>query len=174
MPNHTTRTGDKPLQGKENSTNSGPLAFPEHIHYHPGPQPGGAPSHGGSRPKPGWTRGSEPEPSPPAAAAAAEEEDDPYDFYDDPSPPLQYHPHPQYPQHHHPQTDNRRTFRSRALTGGGGSGNGGAEERDREKEKEKAKKNSRRRSDRNSGGGGGGGGNRHYAEIEIGRGSDIW
>lgn len=175
MPNHTTRTGDKPLQGRENTTISGPLAFPEHFH-HPGVPPG-LPSQGFNTTntnthKSLWAR-AEPDP-------AAAESDDEYAFYDDPYPASQppshshyhSHPHPQSQSQSQPQSDNRRTFRSRALTGG--SGGGGSDDRDKDRERgENAKKSGRRRSDRNSGGGAAGG-NRHYAEIEIGRGSDIW
>lgn len=125
---------DKPLSGRENTTISGPLAFPQHYQ---GPPPG--------RGRSGWTR----------------EEggggDDDGDDGDDGGAGT--------------QSDSRRTFRSRALSGrnqqggggGGGGGNGG------DGRGEKGKKHGRKRSDkRNSGG------NRHYAEIEIGRDSDIW
>jgi hypothetical protein len=82
--------------------------------------------------------------------------------------------------HSQSQPDNggsgRRTFLTRALemAGGGGNGSGsgsGVGEGEGAKDskgKGKSSKHGRKRSDRNSGG------NRHYAEIEIGRGSDIW
>lgn len=149
--------GDKPLVGKENTTISGPLAFPQHYQPPLPQQPprwsgggGGGGGSGGGRGRSGWTR---------TTTTAEDEADDlwggeggggdetaggPSDR-DGPS---------------GGSGGGRRTFRSRALTASGNEG----------------KKHGRKRSDRNSGGaaGGGGGGNRHYAEIEVGRGSDIW
>lgn len=153
---------DKPLSGKEATTISGPLAFPHLVH-----PPPAAPSQqqqqqqqqqGRSR----WYRRSH------------SDADDLWgsDGYGDSSTPHQAS------AAHSPPSDGRRTFRSRrALSGnagadgGGGGGGGQGSSGGKEKEKEKGKKHGRKRSDRNSGGGGG---NRHYAEIEIGRGSDIW
>ncbi|KAL2136805.1 hypothetical protein VTI74DRAFT_1457 [Chaetomium olivicolor] len=114
LPFNSSTTTANPLPGKENTTISGPLAFPQHYQ---GPSP---PGHGRS----GWVR----------------ETDDDADGEDGGG-----------------TSDNRRwSFRGRVLTG------------------EREKKKGRRKSDRNSNGGAGGGGNRHYAEIEVGRGSDIW
>ncbi|KAK3902610.1 hypothetical protein C8A05DRAFT_33686 [Staphylotrichum tortipilum] len=105
--------------GKEGTTISGPLAFPEHLF-----------------------------PPPPGAAGAADEDDG-----DETAAAATTG-----------GSDGRRAFRSRRLSGGGGkSGHEG----------EGGKRKGKKWSDRNSGGGGGGG-NRHYTEIEIGRGSDIW
>ncbi|KAH6854293.1 hypothetical protein B0I37DRAFT_361595 [Chaetomium sp. MPI-CAGE-AT-0009] len=139
---------DKPLSGKEATTISGPLAFPHLVHPPPPQQP---PTQ--SR----WGRSN----------TNNDDADDLWGgedgYYDDPS-------------QSQSQSDSRRTFRSRALSGnahqdgqdgGQGSSGGGG------KGEGKGKKHGRKRSDRNSGGGGFSG-NRHYAEIEIGRGSDIW
>ncbi|KAK4242483.1 hypothetical protein C8A03DRAFT_29241 [Achaetomium macrosporum] len=119
---------DKPLSGKENTTISGPLAFPQHYQ---------GPPRGGS----GWTRedGGDDDGDRDDAGAGT-------------------------------QSDGRRTFRSRALSGRNQGGGGGGDGRgEKGKERDKGKKHGRKRSDkRNSGG------NRHYAEIEIGRDSDIW
>jgi hypothetical protein len=117
-------SGGKPLSGREGTTISGPLAFPQHFqHYAPGP------GHGQQQPGPpgvptasGWAR--EEFPGDGAAATTGGEE----------------------------QTSPGR----RLFFGGGGKG--------KDKKKEKKNKHGRQRS----------GGNRHYAEIEIGTGSDIW
>ncbi|KAK4156299.1 hypothetical protein C8A00DRAFT_30792 [Chaetomidium leptoderma] len=128
--------GNKPLSGKENTTISGPLAFPMHYQAPPG---GHHHHHGGG--------GGDDENN------NNNINDDDYYFYEDAG------PAGGAGGAGGGASDNRRTFRSRALTGGQEDSKGGG------------KKHGRKRSDRNSGGGGG---NRHYAEIEIGRGSDIW
>ncbi|EAQ90694.1 predicted protein [Chaetomium globosum CBS 148.51] len=142
---------DKPLSGKEATTISGPLAFP-HLVHPPPVAAAAAPPQSQSRSR--WGRSNN-----------DHDADDLWggeDGYGDES------------GGGGGGGESRRTFRSRALSGnahdggsGQGSGSGGGG-----KEKEKGKKHGRKRSDRNSGGGYGG--NRHYAEIEIGRGSDIW
>ncbi|KAK4032737.1 hypothetical protein C8A01DRAFT_50544 [Parachaetomium inaequale] len=149
-PKKRSRTGgDKPLSGKETTTISGPLAFPHLIHPPPVPQQSS---------RSGWAReddttaddlwGGEGEYYETAAAAATQSS----------------------------QPDNnggRRTFLTRALemAGGSGSGAGDGEGVAKDSKGKGKSKHGRKRSDRNSGGHGG---NRHYAEIEIGRGSDIW
>ncbi|KAH6636833.1 hypothetical protein F5144DRAFT_646416 [Chaetomium tenue] len=139
---------DKPLSGKEATTISGPLAFPHLVHPPPVAAAAGPQAQSQSRSR--WGRSNN------------HDADDLWGGEDgyggDDSGGGQ-------------GGDGRRTFRSRALSGNGNDGGSGSGGGGGGKEKEKGKKHGRKRSDRNSGGYGG---NRHYAEIEIGRGSDIW
>ncbi|GAB1314082.1 hypothetical protein MFIFM68171_04292 [Madurella fahalii] len=105
----------KPLHGRENTTISGPLAFPEYYQAPLPPLPAD-----GERTK--WEE---------------EEEEE---------------------QEGEGETDSR-TFRNRVFSGQGEQQGQAKPERGRKRDKD-----SRHSS----------GGNRHYAEIEIGRGSDIW
>ncbi|KAK4103809.1 hypothetical protein N658DRAFT_231378 [Parathielavia hyrcaniae] len=174
---------DKPLSGKESTTISGPLAFPQHHHhqYLAATQGAAAATAAGSqhnntipnKSKSGWTREDDMMMMMPTTSP----ENDLFGYDGDETAGTQS------------QSEGRRTFRSRlrdswgaggASGASGGGGGGAAGESSGEK---KGKKHNRNRSDRNSGGNGGGGGgsggglgggNRHYAEIEIGRGSDIW
>lgn len=172
-PQHRSRT-ERPLAGKEHTTISGPLAFPQFSYpavmgpsppppgqSPPGPSPPGASPPGPSPPGPsppgqpwsttaGWQQLREDD-SGAAAAADIWDGEGEEQWYSQPSPP----------------SDARRAaaFRNRiswtSITGSGSGSNSGKDK----------KKHSRKKSDRNSGGFGG---NRHYTEIEIGRGSDIW
>ncbi|KAK3299198.1 uncharacterized protein B0H64DRAFT_355079 [Chaetomium fimeti] len=155
---------DKPISGKEATTISGPLAFPHLVHPPPAPAPQHQPhQQQQSRSYSRWGRSNKND----------DDADDLWggeDGYDEPG----------YSQSQS-QSDSRRTFRSRAMSGnrdgqdgggqGSGSGGGGGGGKGEGEGKGKGKKHGRKRSDRNSGGFAG---NRHYAEIEIGRGSDIW
>ncbi|KAG7288770.1 hypothetical protein NEMBOFW57_005127 [Staphylotrichum longicolle] len=152
--------GDKPLVGKENTTISGPLAFPQHYQPPLPQQPprwsggggGGGGGSGGGRGRSGWMR---------TTTTAEDEADDLWGGEGGGGDETAGGPSDRDgPSGGGGSSGGRRTFRSRALTASGNEG----------------KKHGRKRSDRNSGGaaGGGGGGNRHYAEIEVGRGSDIW
>ncbi|KAK4127938.1 hypothetical protein N657DRAFT_642004 [Parathielavia appendiculata] len=147
---------DKPLSGKESTTISGPLAFPQHYHHQYLTATQGASSqnnnnsNSNSKSKSGWTREDN--------TITTSPENDLFGYDGDEREGTQS------------QSESRRTFRSRlrdSWGAGGASGGGGSSSGD------KGKKHSRKRSERNSGGGYGGG-TRHYAEIEIGRGSDIW
>ncbi|AEO56131.1 hypothetical protein MYCTH_107095 [Thermothelomyces thermophilus ATCC 42464] len=149
---------ERPLLGKEHATISGPLAFPQFSHPPIGPPP--------------------PPAVPPAAAAASRSgwrrEEVAADIWDGEG-------EEQWHSHASPPGDGRRTFRSRiALAGGGGggsgsgSGSGSNSGRGRGRGRGNGngkKKHGRKKSDRGSGGYGS---NRHYTEVEIGRGSDIW
>ncbi|KAL2179220.1 uncharacterized protein P884DRAFT_290870 [Thermothelomyces heterothallicus CBS 202.75] len=157
---------ERPLVGKEHATISGPLAFPQFSHPPIGPSPPPPPAaaaaaagqsgqSGPSRSRSGWRR-----------------EDVPADIWDGEG-------EEQWHSQTSPPGDGRRTFRSRiALAGGSGSGsgsgNGSNSGRGRGRGRGRGngkKKHGRKKSDRGSGGYGS---NRHYTEIEIGRGSDIW
>lgn len=153
---------DKPLHGKENTTISGPLAFPQHYYA--------APANG-----------------PPATTWSRQQHHDDHDD-DGGADDLFGGVGEEWGGEETTTTtgsDSRRTFRSRVLTGSngngidGGGGSGGwvggrgtrssGEGQGQGQGQGEGKRHGRKRSDRNSGGG-----NRHYAEIEIGRGSDIW
>ncbi|KAK4147081.1 uncharacterized protein C8A04DRAFT_24874 [Dichotomopilus funicola] len=147
----TRSKSEKPLHGKLGTTISGPLAFP---HLVPGtlPTTNTTPS--------GWSREE--------GSGGISHDSSHGDAGADDSTAEGQH-------------QQKRSFRSRAWGfasggGSGGDGSGGGKGDDNGKGKEK--KHRRKRSNRNSGGGGGGGGgyagNRHYAEIEIGRESDLW
>ncbi|KAL2137785.1 hypothetical protein VTI28DRAFT_8258 [Corynascus sepedonium] len=140
-----SKGSERPLHGKEHTTISGPLAFP---HFSQPPIVGDA---------------APPHPRREATVAIGPTTTDIWDGEGEEP----WHSQMSQPS---PPSDSRRTFRSRINLGGGeGSGSGSnAGGRDRAK----SKKHARKRSDRNSGSGYGG--NRHYTEIEIGRGSDIW
>ncbi|KAK4113814.1 hypothetical protein N656DRAFT_797027 [Canariomyces notabilis] len=136
---------------------SGPLALPQvHHHHHrdhPGPQ----------ELSPGASSGSSRD------AVAAHGQDQEGEGEEDVSP--------------WRRTFRRSLSRTRILTlpstiGGGGKGGleraAGSRRDGSTSTKAKRKKDKYKESKRGSGGGGGGAGNRHYAEIEIGTGSDIW
>jgi hypothetical protein len=127
--------GDKPLSGRENTTISGPLAFPQH--YQPPP-----PSRSESKSK---AKSKSKSPKWRSKWDREQTDDDLYGEADDTTP---------------GQSDGWRTFRSRAQEQQ-------QQQQQEQQGRDEGKKHARKRSDRNSG-------NRHYAEIEIGRGSDIW
>lgn len=138
-------TGSKPLQGKENTTISGPLAFPELYQPPPQAQPEPQPqAQSRSQPR-GWRQ----------RQLYSDDDDDEdeeceQDVYDEDEYP---HYQQRQPQHTQPSGDNR-TFRDRSLSSGHGHG--------------RTWSNSSRQQYHHQSG------NRHYAEVEIGRDSDIW
>ncbi|KAK4195813.1 hypothetical protein QBC40DRAFT_288461 [Triangularia verruculosa] len=172
--NLLSTTNSLPLPGKQNTTISGPLAFPNH--YQPPP---GLPSP--------------PQPSHRKPSRKKKKEKNPHDqIYDDDSTDVEtpdggkemesyeesdiqyYHQHHHHLHQQQQQQPDKRTFRERSLSGSGGGtysqpgsqpNSGGLPPPPPQQEQKKSR---RRRSSSQQRG------NRHYAEIEIGRGSDIW
>ncbi|KAK4645581.1 hypothetical protein QC761_202800 [Podospora bellae-mahoneyi] len=160
-------SNSNPLPGKQNATISGPLAFPSH--YQPPPN---LPSPPQKHPKPKRIRNPHDQIYDDDSSSGEDDNTHPKEMESYEESDIQY-----YHQHHHYHHQDKRTFRERSLSGSGGGSqpsSGGLPPH------EQGKKSRRKRF---SGGSSSQPaqqpaqqqrGNRHYAEIEIGRGSDIW
>ncbi|KAK0670846.1 hypothetical protein QBC41DRAFT_271817 [Cercophora samala] len=181
-------TNSNPLPGKQNSTISGPLAFPSHYQPPPNLPPPKQHQHQQQQQKPKKVRNPHDQIYDDDSSSSGEEitgkEVEGYEESD-----IQYY-HQQHHHHHHHQ-DSKRTFRERSLSGSGqgtqsqpNSGGlpppqdhhhhhhrgkrsrrkrfsaGGGQEQHQQQQQQQQQQQTR--------------GNRHYAEVEIGRGSDIW